>query len=68
MTDLKGKYELELNYPGDGRLFLNYWDFSHGEDVCVEYKNETLYTEEQEEISLPDFLKRVEESIKQIDI
>lgn len=38
-NQLEGRYNLELNFPGDGRLFLNYWDWAHGIDVCAEVKD-----------------------------
>ena len=42
---LQGKYELELklNGEGDGRKFLNYWDFKYGQDVCCEIKDGKIY-------------------------
>lgn len=68
--DIKGKYKIELNYPGNGRLFLNFWDSIHGNDVVVEIdaENKMWHTPDGEplpnNISFNQFLKMVEESIK----
>lgn len=64
-----GKYSLELNFPGDGSIFLNWWDYYGGDDVVAEIKDGKLFIsndekeEEKIEITFPDFLKRVIESI-----
>lgn len=63
----KGKYELELNFPGDGRIFLNFWDWVYGNDVVAEIVNGQLYYTppegEQYEVQLETFLDLVIESI-----
>jgi hypothetical protein len=52
------KIELELNIIGDGRIFLNFWDFTHGRDVCAEIVNGLLYVNESE-VSLQEFIDEV---------
>ena len=32
----EGKYQIELNVVGDGRVFINYWDSICGEDIICE--------------------------------
>ncbi len=74
--ELEGKHRLELNYPGDGRLFLNYWDWAHGNDVCCEVVDGRLmkpnYDGDGElpstEITFNEFLALVEESIQKIKL
>lgn len=66
--ELKGEYPLELKIVGDGRIFLNFWDYVHGNDVTVEFDNGILwYTPEGEElptaISIKQFINKVIESI-----
>lgn len=65
---MEGKYKLELNYPGDGRAFLNYWDWRQGADVCAEIKDGKLFLMDSEdeafkEISFAEYLSLVEKSI-----
>lgn len=65
-----GKHSIELNIVGDGRAFLNFWDYAHGNDVTVEIENGVLwYTPPGEElpsaISIKEFLNRIAESISQ---
>jgi hypothetical protein len=38
-----GSYKMELKFPGDGRVFLNYWDAIHGNDVCAEIRDGKLF-------------------------
>lgn len=69
--NIEGKYNLELNFPGDGRCFLNFWDHIHGNDVVGEFLNGRLeYTDHDSdgnefyrEISLGEFIELVKESI-----
>lgn len=63
---IEGSYSIELKFVGDGRVFLNYWDIFHGDDVCAEVVDGSLY-DDNEEISLADFLKKVEKSVKRIN-
>lgn len=55
------KHQLELNCLDDGRKFLNYWDAMHGNDVVCEIVDGKLMLED-EEISLQEFIERVEAS------
>ena len=68
---IEGKYSLELNYPGDERLFLNFWNHS-GPDVVVEIRDGKLYRSRYDEagnelpeaeITFAEYLKLVEDSI-----
>lgn len=43
------KIQLELNIPGNGRMFLNYWDNVNGNDLTCQIKNDTAW--------IPDFNK-----------
>lgn len=72
-----GKHKLEINYPGDGRVFLNYWDWAHGNDVCCQIVDGRLmksnYDDEgnelpSTEISFSEFLQLVESSISKIAV
>lgn len=63
----QGKHSLELNFVGDG-VFLNFWDYMHGEDVVVEIKNGKLIftdyeTKEEKEIDFNEYLEKVKQSI-----
>ena len=65
---MEGKYTLELNYPGDGRSFLNFWDWRQGEDVCAEIKDGKLFLmdgegEKTKEVSFAEYIAQVEKSI-----
>lgn len=60
------KAEIELHSPGDGRLFLNYWDHNYGDDVVCEVVNGRVmleyYDEEgitRAESTLQEFLEKV---------
>lgn len=73
MPDLTGKHELELNIIGDGREFLNFWDWAHGNDVICQITAEgklmlIIYDEASselptKEITFPEFLQLVKDSI-----
>lgn len=63
---IQGKYKLELNYPGDGSLFLNFWDWRHGNDVVAEINNGRLFIDERE-VSIAEFIALVENSISTPD-
>jgi hypothetical protein len=62
MSAIEGKYELELNFVGDGRVFLNFWDFMHGDDVIAEIKDRELYRDGVL-ISMGLFIDEVEKSV-----
>jgi len=52
------KINLEILIVGDGRRFLNFWDYRSGDDVVAELKNGMLYQEEKL-ISLNEFIDQV---------
>ena len=67
------KITLELNIPSDGRMFLNYWDSVHGNDLTCQIKNGIAwiphFDEPEETRGVPAFLEMVarqvvEKSIK----
>ena len=70
------KINLEFNIVGDGREFLNFWDWNHGHDVVAEIRDNKLYVvgmsdvgdededKYDEEMSLGDFLDTVRNVIK----
>lgn len=66
---ITGKYKLEINFVGDGRVFLNYWDYMFGQDVVAEIRDGKLYQGEEyeEEISFPEYLKQLEQTISQYE-
>ena len=53
---IQGEYQLELKFVDD-RVFLNYWDWAHGRDVCVQIKDGKLlqFIYSQDEIEAEDF-------------
>lgn len=68
MSQIQGKYELELNFVDD-RIFLNYWDYKFGNDVVAEIIGGKLFQETDKlqpvEISFPEYLRQVGESISE---
>jgi hypothetical protein len=61
--------ELVIHEEPDGRKFLNYWDWKHGNDVCCQIIDGELFKSEYDEegkelpkkqISFADFVKLVE--------
>lgn len=61
------KAEVEIYSPGDGRIFLNYWNWRNGNDVTCEiiggkliHHNEVDDIEKHDEITLLEFVKLVE--------
>lgn len=61
------KANIEVHSPGDGRLFLNYWNWRNGNDVVCEvidgkliHHNEVDGEEKHDEITLSEFLTMVE--------
>lgn len=68
----RSKTKIELLHVGDGRTFLNYWDFNRGNDVCCELINGRLWQSQHGDdgeekppiqISLKQFVDKVTESI-----
>jgi hypothetical protein len=65
--ELVGKEKLEINMVGDGRVYLNFWDWAHGNDVIVQIVNDKLLLVQednsQKEINFIDFFNLVKKSI-----
>ena len=60
----KLKFNIEVNFPGDGRLFLNFWDSLNGNDIIAELKNGELYYRNGKKIELNKFLNRIRLKVK----
>lgn len=52
------KISIELHIVGDGRRFLNYWDYKNGNDVIVEIRSGKLFRK-RTEVSVEKFIERV---------
>jgi len=39
---IQGEFKLELKFS-DERVFMNYWDMIHGNDVCVQVRDGKLF-------------------------
>jgi hypothetical protein len=52
------KINLELLVVGDGRTFLNYWNYLNGDDVVSEIIDGKIYIDDKE-VSLEDFINSV---------
>lgn len=66
--NIEGKYNLELNFPGDGRCFLNFWDSIHGNDVVAEIGEDHMYYQAPGDphpyrINIGRYIELVKESI-----
>ena len=64
MEQQRLKIELELHVVGDGRTYLNFWNWKTGEDVISEVKNGKLYMDINEietEVSLQQFIDEVKD-------
>jgi len=66
---MKIELELVINEKPDGRIFLNCWDFQHGNDICCQIIDGKLFKSEydekgnelpRKEISLSEFINLVE--------
>ena len=66
--EVQGKYPIELNIVGDGRIFLNFWDYAHGNDVVAEIINGKLLQRQgngpKKEIPFKNFIFQVMDSIE----
>lgn len=64
------KVNLELNIP-DERLFLNFWNWSNGDDVVCQIKDGKLYLHElndtEREITLSEFCEMVKTRMIEIN-
>ncbi len=64
MEEQRLKIELELHVVGDGRTYLNFWNWKTGEDVISEIKDGKLYmdiNEVETEVSLQQFIDEVKD-------
>ena len=80
MADLeKRSYaeKLEISFNPNETMFLNFWDWAHGNDVTAEIKNNQILLNQfdengeelaPKEISIFDFLKLVKTSILQREL
>lgn len=62
MSEERFKIDIELNFVGDGRLFLNFWNYMNGEDVIAEVKDGKLFVDINDvetEVSLQQFIDDV---------
>ena len=74
---IQGKLHIELKYPGDGRLFLNYWGgTTGGEDICCQVVDGKLLKSNFDEdgndlpdteIDFNDFLSLIEATSQDIE-
>jgi len=67
MASTTGKHKIELNIVGDGREFLNFWDWAHGNDVVCEIRDNSLILNagepEEKIITFEEFLILVKASV-----
>lgn len=40
---VQGGYKLELKFVDETRVYLNFWDLIHGNDVCCQIKDGKFY-------------------------
>lgn len=62
MEEKRLKLDLELHVVGDGRRFLNYWDYMYGNDVVAEIIDGNLVMEEGEstkKVTLNEFIQKI---------
>ena len=61
MEEKRLKVELELLAVGDGRTFLNFWNWQNWDDVTAELKNGKLFhgDDKEVEITLEEFVNQV---------
>lgn len=64
------KVNVEIHSPGDGRIFINYWNWRNGDDVVCElidgkiiHSNRVDDVEKNVEITIGEFIKMVEDRI-----
>ena len=58
MEEKRLKVKIELLVVGDGRTFINFWNYINGDDVIAELKEGKLH-QDGEEISLQKFVDDV---------
>jgi hypothetical protein len=56
---------IEVILNDDGTLYINFWDYAHGNDVIGEMKsiNDTGITVNGHIITFNDFLKKIKENV-----
>ncbi len=63
------KIELELHVTGDGRTFLNFWNYMTGDDVTAQVIDGKLHLENEDEttkvIELNEFIDMVTSKFKE---
>lgn len=57
------KIKLELVLNENGNTFLNFWDWSHGNDVTAEVNTSGELIQNDKVITLLDFITQVKESV-----
>lgn len=57
------KIEIEILQVGDGRTFVNFWNYMNGDDVVAELKEGKLFQDEKE-ISFQKFVDDVKERVE----
>lgn len=57
------KIKLELVLNENGNSFLNFWDWSHGNDVVAELNTSGELFQEGEKITFSDFVEQVKDSV-----
>jgi len=40
---IQGDYPLEVRFVDETRVYLNFWDMTHGNDVCCQIKDGKLF-------------------------
>lgn len=63
------KINIELHAVGDGRTFLNFWDYKHGDDVVAEIKYGKLFIDVdgvETEITLQKFVDDIKMKFKKL--
>jgi len=56
------KVEIELRVTGDGRTYLNFWNYENGDDVIAEIKDGKLFMDIDEletEVTLKKFIDEI---------
>lgn len=72
--ELTGEYNIELKITESGQMFLNYWDWAHGNDVNCEIRDGKLFIMDlvddkivsDREITIGEFVDSVKRSINKI--
>lgn len=62
MEETRLKMDIELHVVGDGRTFLNYWNYVDGEDVVAELKNGELHIGKKV-VSLQEFIDSIKKKL-----